>query len=74
MLVWFVPELHPDQQIGCACREFVDERPERLLGAVIVRLVLAHNGSPEDSGVPVSNARRWSGSEGLLPDQLPQRP
>jgi hypothetical protein len=56
VLVWFVPELHPGQQICCACREFVDERPERLLGAVIGRLMLAHNGSPEDSGVPVSNA------------------
>jgi len=52
VLVWFVSELHPSQQFCRARREFVDERPERLISAVTGLLVLAHNGSPGDSGVP----------------------
>ena len=64
VLVWFVSELHPSQQFCRARREFVDERPERLISAVTGLLVLAHNGSPEDSGVPAVDCSSLVGQRG----------
>jgi hypothetical protein len=76
VLVRLVSELHPGQQVGRARREFVDERPEDVMGALAGRLVLHHSRSPEDSGVRAAFSVPGAGraARGMLPDQPQQRP